>query len=175
MAWLRNTSRVVLRSRGHNKVGDGRRSGSSCCEVRGTWGGWGRGLRGAGLGRKKGVGGLGGLDQLVEGLSVDDVVVDECGLDHALGDMEVAGGGVDVVLGWVLVGDVCAQVIERAQELLRESSLKLLTTGFGGGKGAEGVISGPDDVAKTAAELEATAVGPAGPQCESVDVAGRVA
>ena len=98
---------------------------------------------------------LGGLDDLVERPAVDDVVVNERGLDEAFGDVKVAGGGVEVVVGRILVGNVGPEVIERAQELLREGSLELLAAGFGGGKGTERVVPGPDDVADATAEFEA--------------------
>ena len=62
--------------------------------------------------------------------------------------MEVAGCGVDVVVGRVVVGDVGPEVVERAQELLRDGSLKLLPPDRALKKGAELVVPGPDDVAR---------------------------
>lgn len=54
-------------------------------------------------------------------------MVDKLGLDQAFGDVEVAGGGMDVIVGWI-VGDVDPKVVEWAQKLLGEGALEFLAT-----------------------------------------------
>ena len=61
------------------------------------------------------------------------MVVIKGGLDQALGDVKVAGCGVDVVLARFLGVYVRLKVGERAEERLREGPLELLALGLRGG------------------------------------------
>ena len=92
--------------------------------------------------------------------SWDDAFIDQDSRDHCFANVKIPCCGCDVVVVRVLGIEEIEQLVERAQEALREGTLEFLAGGVGVCERPEAVMACPKGVSEGAAKFESSGVGP---------------